>query len=102
MVLPGGGELQEFGDGLALERAFDLVDAGDGGANAVDFALVLVADELGYKPLDPVKGMGMELKLEENFRNTGNGVKTVTSSETGWDHSSSGERRSWRTTAVME
>ena len=47
MALPGRGELLEFLDGFALERFFDFIDAGDSGADSVDFAFVLIADNLG-------------------------------------------------------
>jgi hypothetical protein len=52
MIPPGGGELEEFFDGLALQRSFDLVDAGDGRSNAIQLALVLAANDFREKPLD--------------------------------------------------
>ena len=62
VALPIRGELQEFFDRLALERAFDLVDPGNRRPDAVHLALVLAADDFGEKPLDQDRRAGLRLE----------------------------------------
>jgi hypothetical protein len=59
VVPPSGGQLAQFGGGLALERALDFLDAVDGGTEAMDFAFVLAAEDLREKPLDHVVRLGV-------------------------------------------
>ena len=62
MAAPLLGEFAEFFLRFALQRAFDLVDPGDGGADAVDLPLVLAADEVWKEPLDHGSSLGWRLK----------------------------------------
>ena len=50
MLLPALGESVEFFDRLALQSAFDFVDAGYGRTNTAELAFVLAAEKFWERP----------------------------------------------------